>query len=114
MSMLPTMMAGRDGSSSQSRLSAKPPRRVEMGSPRVPSVRRSLSANASGRFRRSCRREPRRLIDHGAPVDDVDEPAWQVGAFREGHQPQRHHGGLAEPGGDVHGLGQVGVEQPSQ
>ena len=51
MSMVPTMIAGLTGSSNQSRLSAKPPRKVEMG--RTLSFNGSRAANSAGMLRRS-------------------------------------------------------------
>ena len=53
-----------------------------------------------------------RLIDHGAPVHDVDEAPGQGSASRPRQQPDRHDGGLAQPGRDVYLRGQAAARQP--
>ena len=51
------------------------------------------------------------LIDHRAPVHDIDEAAGQRGTSGAGQQPDSHYGGFAEPGRDIHGRGHVSVAQ---
>ena len=116
MSTVPTSSAGLEGSSSQSRLSTKPPRRVEIGSLRSPSRWPSpIRVGKIGRqvcsqpFREACR-----LVDHRAPVDDIDQPARQTGALAERNQPQCHDGCLPETGGHIDRGGQVGVDEATQ
>ena len=58
------------------------------------------------------------LIDHGAPVDDVDEAARQRRSLGARQQPDRHDGGFSEPRRNIHGGRQPAdgkpiVEQPA-
>ena len=62
-------------------------------------------------FKRSAQllRLFRRLIDHRAPVDDINEPARQRRAVSARDEPQRHHHRLAEAGRDVDGVRRVAL-----
>ena len=80
MSMVPTTMAGLEGSSSQSRLPANPPRSVEMGEPGA-RIEPQLLCQLAGHVRAQALREPCRLIHDRTPINDIDEPRWQAGAF---------------------------------
>ena len=54
----------------------------------------------------------RGLIDDGATIHHVDEPARHRGTGGTCDQPDRHHGGLAEAGRDVEGAGGIAGEHP--
>ena len=55
-----------------------------------------------------------RLVHHDPPVDHVHHPPWHLGTRSPCEQPQRHDGGLAESGGDVHRGRQVAVDEASE
>ena len=59
-------------------------------------------------------REPCRLVHDRTPVDDIDEPPRQAGAFGESDQPQRHHQRLPQAGRDVDDPRHVGIKQAAQ
>lgn len=44
-----------------------------------------------------------RLVDHGAPIDHVDQPPRQLRPHGQRDQPDGHHRGLAQAGGQVQG-----------
>ena len=53
------------------------------------------------------------LIDHGAAIDDVDEPAGNaVRVPGKGAEPYRDNGGFTETGGDVGGSGDFAADEP--
>ena len=76
-----------------------------------PQLLRQLAGHVRAQTFRQTFREPRRLIHDRPPIDDIDEPPGQAGAFGKGDQPQCHHRGLPQTGRDIHDTRQVAVEQ---
>ena len=79
-----------------------------------PRVEPQLRGQLAGHVRAQTFREPCRLIHDRPPVDDIDEPPRQAGAFGKGDQPQRHHRRLPQAGRDIHDPRRVGVQQTLQ